>query len=121
MAKQKPSVTIHLDKQREIYFTMQALEEIEEALQIDNVFELLNEGVLSAKMTNALAWAGMIHKEPNLSRKEAARRLSEGIQRDGFDNVAMQLQRALLLGLGIDPDKAEEEAKQKAEEEEAKN
>lgn len=118
MSKRDFTRTIEFDKPRKVFFDMNALEELEDALNIDNVFLLLENGNIGAKTLNRLIWAGLLHDNPKLSIKEAARISTVAIQRKGFDYLFFEVMQTLMKGLGVpdeDIEKFATQAKKQAE------
>lgn len=64
MAKQRKMVKIELDKERNLYFTLNSLEIIEELT--GKTIDKLSEG-MSMKMLKAVVYAGLVHEDKSLT------------------------------------------------------
>lgn len=79
MAKQKKMVKIELDKERNLYFSLNSLEIIEELT--GKTIDKLGEG-MSISMLKAVVYAGLIHEDKALT-PEAVGELV------GFEDIKM--------------------------------
>lgn len=66
--KQKNEVTIMLDKKRTIRFTLNALAEIEDALNVP--LSKLSEVELGVKTVRTMLWAGLLHEDETLTERQ---------------------------------------------------
>lgn len=64
MAKQKRMVKINLDKERNLYFTLNSLEIIEELT--GKTIDKLSEG-MTISMLKAVVYAGLVHEDKELT------------------------------------------------------
>ena len=64
MAKQKKMVKIELDKERNLYFTLNSLEIIEELT--GKTMDKLSDGI-SVSMLKAVVYAGLVHEDKSLT------------------------------------------------------
>lgn len=64
MAKQRKMVKIELDKERNLYFTLNSLEIIEELT--GKTIDKLSEG-MSVSMLKAVVYAGLVHEDKSLT------------------------------------------------------
>lgn len=64
MAKQKKMVKVELDKERNLYFSLNSLEIIEELT--GKTIDKLGEG-MSISMLKAVVYAGLIHEDKDLT------------------------------------------------------
>lgn len=67
MAKEKKMVTINLDKERHLYFTLNSLELIEEmtGTSVDKIGEHMN-----MKTLKVIVFAGLVHEDKTLTVEE---------------------------------------------------
>lgn len=64
MAKQRKMVKIELDKERNLYFTLNSLEIIEELT--GKTIDKLSEG-MTVSMLKAIVYAGLVHEDKSLT------------------------------------------------------
>lgn len=64
MAKQRKMVKIELDRERNLYFTLNSLEIIEELT--GKTIDKLSEG-MSISMLKAVVYAGLVHEDKSLT------------------------------------------------------
>lgn len=66
--KQRGFVTIELDKERKLRYTLNALAEIEERLGVP--LDELDKVTMGIKQLRVFLWAGLLHEDKNLTEIE---------------------------------------------------
>lgn len=79
MAKEKRMVKVELDKERNLYFTLNSLEIIEELT--GKSIDKLTEG-MTISMLKAVVYAGLVHEDKSLTPEIVGEMI-------GFEDIAM--------------------------------
>lgn len=96
LSASRPSLSVKIDVERPIRFNWHAACRFEESYG-KTVPEAMQQTV-GARVITYLAWAGMLHKEPSLTLREAERRIQSFLNQDGdIAILAQELIKALAV------------------------
>jgi hypothetical protein len=108
LSASRPALNVKLDVERPIRFNWHAACRFEESYG-RTIPESMQQTV-GARVITYLAWAGMLHKEPSLTLREAERRIQSYLNQDGDIAVlAQELIKALAVSGIMGKIKTEEE------------
>lgn len=113
LSASRPALNVKLDVERPIRFNWHAACRFEESYG-RTIPESMQQTV-GARVITYLAWAGMLHKEPSLTLREAERRIQSYLNQDGDIAVlAQDLIKALAVSGIMGKVKTEEELEAEA-------
>jgi hypothetical protein len=108
LSASRPALNVKLDVERPIRFNWHAACRFEESYG-RTIPESMQQ-IVGARVITYLAWAGMLHKEPSLTLREAERRIQSYLNQDGDIAVlAQELIKALAVSGIMGKIKTEEE------------
>lgn len=84
--KQKGIVSVELDKERNIRFTMNALAEIEDALGVP--LSEMEKVAMTMKNIRTILWAGLIHEDDSLTVEQVGNMVDLGNIKEVQEKVA---------------------------------
>lgn len=114
LSASRPALNVKLDVERPIRFNWHAACRFEESYG-RTIPESMQQTV-GARVITYLAWAGMLHKEPSLTLREAERRIQSYLNQDGDIAVlAQELIKALAVSGIMGKVKTEEELEAEAQ------
>jgi len=90
----KPFVMVNLDRPRRLRYSMNALVNMEEALEkpIGRIISEFNAGMFGLKDIRAVIWAGLLHENPDLTQEQVGDMIDEA---ESMNYVIRQVGEAL--------------------------
>lgn len=91
------SVTVQLDRPRQVKFDLNAFAELEEKYgNMEAAFHAMQSGSMKAART--LLWAGLLHEEPNLTEREVGGLVTLGNITEVMERITKALTEAVPEG-----------------------